>query len=71
MLIRVLDLPRFIEIDLKPDKKLRQGFNGAPTTAAGSQNKEQVLLLDCSPGGGELVPYIGEGGVCLGVGLEE
>ena len=44
MLIRVLDLPRFIEIDLKPDKKLRQGSTETHAVARGSKNKKQVVL---------------------------
>ena len=50
----VLDLPQSIEIGLRPDKKFRQGFTGAPAAAGGREDKQQLPLLACSlrEGGG-------------------
>ena len=38
-LTRVLGLPQSIEINLRPDRKCRQGFIGAPAAAGGRKNK--------------------------------
>ena len=38
---RVLGLPQLIEIDKGPDKKLRQGFTGAPTAAGGEKTRNR------------------------------
>ena len=48
ILTRGLGFPQSIEIDLRPDKKFRQGFIDAPAVAEGSENKQWVLLLGCS-----------------------
>ena len=48
ILTRGLGFPQSIEIDLRPDKKFRQGFIDAPAVAEGSENKQCVLLLSCS-----------------------
>lgn len=38
---RVLGLPQLIEIDKRPDEKLRQGFTGAPTAAGGAKTSNR------------------------------
>ena len=52
---RVLGLPWSIEIDQRPERKLRQGFIGAPAEAGGggSKKKQHVLLFAHSPEDGE------------------
>ena len=40
-LTRVLGLPQSTEINLRPDRKCRQGFTGAPAAAGGRKNKDR------------------------------
>ena len=62
ILTRGLDFPQLIEIDLRPDKKFRQGFTDAPAVAEGSENKPWVPSLACSlRTAGKMVLYMGRG----------
>ena len=60
-LTRVLGLPQSTEINLRPDRKCRQGFTGAPAAAGGRKNKWQVPLLAPQGGASTFLIWGGKG----------
>ena len=55
---RILGLLQSIEIDERPDKKLRQGFTGAPVLAAGWSKIRNKFHCSSPKERGELIPYM-------------
>lgn len=51
---RVLGLPQLIEIDKRPDEKLRQGFIGPCCSRGAKNNVDPLAFLEI----GVLVPYM-------------
>ena len=65
IVIRAPGLSQPIEIDQRPDKKVRQGSVRAPAAAGGSKDKQQSSLL-----GGRWFLIRGEVEECPGAGLD-
>ena len=67
----VLGISQTMETDQRPDKKLRQGFTGAPAAPGRRENKQQFPLLPHSLSWGQACSLHGMSvGLCRGVRLE-